>query len=65
VESLWQAGVDGLVIRLETQGQRAKLLELRRAIDDLPPAVKRQRGEVEALLPCVGEADAELEEEEI
>lgn len=65
VESLWQAGVDGLVIRLETQGQRAKLLELRQAIDDLPPAVKRQRGEVEALLPCVGEADAELEEEEI
>lgn len=64
VESLWQAGVDGVVVSLETQGQRAKLLELRQAIDGLPPPAKH-RGELEALLPCVGEAGAELEEEEI
>jgi hypothetical protein len=63
VESLWQAGVDGVVVSLETQGQGAKLLKLRQAIDGLPPPAKH-RGELEALLPCVGEAGAELEEEE-
>jgi hypothetical protein len=48
---LWDAGVDGVVVEVEAEQPAGGLLELRQAIDDMPPATRRTRGKTAALLP--------------
>lgn len=54
LDSLWEAGVDGVVVKLEQEASKEKLLELRKAIDSLPPAAKRGMRKTKALLPHPG-----------
>ena len=69
LKALWEAGVDGVVVEVDTTGTGG-LKELRQAIDKLPPrsAIKHK---MEALLPRISEErgaavppDEEEEEEE-
>ena len=69
LKALWTAGVDGVVVRVNTQQPAGRLQELRRAIDDLRLLPPRKRGKAEALLPFAGrktatETDAEEEDED-
>jgi hypothetical protein len=64
---LWEAGVDGVVVAVDTE-KPGELKELRRLIDKLPPRSARRHGKAEALLPRIGgeakEAPPDEEEEE-
>ena len=50
LKKLWEAGVDGLVVEVDTS-ITGGLKELRRAIDKLPPRSQQKRDRMEALLP--------------
>ena len=68
LKSLWEAGVDGVVVEVGKGQPIEKLGELRQAIDDLIPLPPRRRGNTEAVLPYIGEetgtaTDTEEEEE--
>ncbi|MFC2001474.1 hypothetical protein ACFLUZ_03090 [Chloroflexota bacterium] len=69
LKSLWEAGVDGVVVEVGKGQPIEKLRELRQAIDDLIPLPPRRWGKTGAVLPHFGEAvdtasDIEEEEEE-
>ncbi len=64
LKTLWGVGVDGVVIEVSTGQPVEELKGLRQAIDDLASLPPRKRGKIEALLPHIGEAAAEAEEEE-
>jgi hypothetical protein len=51
LRALWDAGVDGVVVEVEVEQPAGRLLELRQAIDDMPPVTRRTRGKTAALLP--------------
>jgi hypothetical protein len=53
LKSLWEAGVDGIVVEHKEGEPWEKLKEWREWIAKLPPPGKRRRREVEALLPRV------------
>lgn len=60
--SLWQAGVDGIVV---PPGQPTKVLaELRKMINDLPRGARGRRGKVAVMLPGPGGVVATEESEE-
>ncbi len=59
---LWEAGVDGVVIEVG-KGQLEGLEKLRESMANLNFAT-RKRGKAEALVPYLGGAGAEIEEEE-
>jgi hypothetical protein len=51
LRALWDAGVDGVVVEVGVKPPGGGLLELRRAIDDMPSTTRRTRGKTAALLP--------------
>ncbi|HEY78430.1 MAG TPA: hypothetical protein G4O09_04885 [Dehalococcoidia bacterium] len=51
LRALWDAGVDGVVVEVGAKPPAGGLLELRQAIDDMPPTTIRTRGKTAALLP--------------
>jgi len=51
LKALWDAGVDGVVVEIGAKQPAGGLLELRKAIDGMPPATRRSRGKTAALLP--------------
>lgn len=65
LKALWEAGVNGLVIKYSAGQPPARLEELKKAIDSLPAARERRKGGG-AILPQVqtGSTAAEEEEEE-
>jgi hypothetical protein len=64
VKALWDTGVDGIIVTVETAGAEG-LKTLRHAVDNLPPRSARKRGRAEALLPRIsGEARTEPPGEE-
>lgn len=68
LKALWTAGVDGVVVRVNTEQPAGRLQELRRTIDDLRLLTPRKRGKTEVMLPFSGkkiitETDVEDEDE--
>lgn len=63
LEALWIVGIDGVVLEIEGPEVRERLSQLRQAIKTLPPITKRQRGKIDLLLPQLGEAVVQEEEE--
>ena len=53
VKALWEAGADGLMTEVDT-ANAARLKELRKTIDKLPPRSQLKRDGMEALLPRPG-----------
>lgn len=51
LQALWDAGVDGIVVGAVKGQPVGRLMELRQAIDGLPPASRHKRGETAVLLP--------------
>ena len=51
LQSLWEAGVDGIVIEVEVDKPAGKVNELRQLIDGLSYSKSRKRGKVEPLIP--------------
>jgi len=65
LQTLWETGVDGVVLEVGAKQAAKRLKELRQSIDGLDFSSKRNRGKTEALLPFVGrESDIVAEEEE-
>ncbi len=65
LKTLWDIGVDGVLIEISKELPADRLKELRRAAADLSKSPRRKQGKVEALLPSVSpETPAEPEEEE-
>jgi hypothetical protein len=69
LQALWESGIDGIVIGLETGQDPGKFNELRQSIDTMVFASPRGRGKAEALLPRISSetkvvAEEEEEEEE-
>ena len=63
LQALWDAGVDGVVVEVAAGQPAGRLIELRQAIDSMPPASKRKRGETAALLPYATHGMDEVTEE--
>jgi len=65
LQTIWEAGVDGVVIEVGTGQPADRLKKLRQVIDKLAFPSRRKRGKAEALLPHIGrEASIVTEEEE-
>ncbi len=65
LKTLWDIGVDGVVIEVNKELPADRLKELRRAADALSSSSRRKRGKTEALLPSIRmEAPAEEREDE-
>lgn len=68
LQTLWDAGVDGVVVAAASGQPAAGWKELRQAIDGLVFPSSRKQGKMRALLPCPGgkgtEVTTEEEEEE-
>ena len=54
LKTLWEAGVDGVVVEVGAGQPAGRLRELRRAIGELTFRPSRKRGKAEALLPHAG-----------
>jgi hypothetical protein len=65
LQTLWEVGVDGVVVEVGAGPPAEKLRELRQAIDKLTFPTPRKPRKAEALLPYIGrEKDIITEEEE-
>ncbi len=65
LQTIWEAGVDGVVIEVGAGQPTDRLKKLRQVIDKLAFPSQRKRGKAEALLPHIGrEASIVTEEEE-
>jgi hypothetical protein len=68
LQALWEAGVDGAIIELETGQPGEMISKLRHTIDKLSFPSRRKQRKTEALLPHVGQdkstAIGEEDEEE-
>ena len=65
LQTLWQAGVDGVVVEVGVGQPADRLKRLHQVIDKLAFPSQRKRGKAEALLPHIGrEASIVTEEEE-
>ena len=65
LQSLWEAGVDGIVVEVEVGKPAGKINELRQIINGLSYPKARQRGKVEPLLPHIRpDTDIVSEDEE-
>ncbi len=63
LQTLWEAGVNGVVVEAGVGQPRERLKELRQAIDELTFSPRKQR-KVEALLPHISEETSPVTEEE-
>jgi len=64
LQAIWEAGVDGVVIEVETGQPTDRLKKLRQVIDKLAFPSQRKQGKAEALLPYIGRESSILTEEE-
>jgi len=68
LQSLWEAGVDGVVVEVGVEQPAGRLVELRQTINSLTLSSQRRRGKSAALLPYVdsklGKVTEEPEEED-
>ena len=65
LQTLWETGVEGVMVKVGVGQPEGRLKELRRVIDKLTFTSKRKRGKVEALLPYIsGNSSIVAEEEE-
>lgn len=68
LQTVWEAGVVGVVVEVTDKQPLNRLKELRRLIDGLTPPSSRKRGEMQAVVPGVtaeaGPASFEEDEEE-
>jgi len=53
LQTLWEAGVDGVVTQVTVEQPQDRLKKLRQEIDKLPPPAPRRREKVEPLLPHI------------
>ena len=59
LKALWEAGVDGVVIELNSKQPRGEMQQLRQAIADFACRSPHRRGKAQALLPYTGEKSEE------
>jgi len=64
LQTLWEAGVDGVIIEIGVGQPEGRISELRQAIDKLATPLGRKRGKAEALLPRIGQEKETVSEEE-
>jgi hypothetical protein len=65
IQTLWETGVEGVMVKVQVGKPETRLKELRLVIDKLTFTSRRKRGKVEALLPYIGgERNIVAEEEE-
>ena len=65
LQTLWETGVEGVMVKVGVGQPAGRLKELRRVIDKLTFTSRRKRGKVEALLPDIsGNRSIVAEEEE-
>ena len=65
LQTLWEAGVNGVMVRLESEQPTGRLQELRRAIDKLAFTATRKSKKPKPLLPYLsGKTNIAVEEEE-
>jgi len=64
LQSLWEVGVDGIVVELEVGKPAGKLNELRQTINGLSYPRSRQRGKVEPLVPHIRQEPEIVSEDE-
>lgn len=64
LQSLWEGGVDGLVIEVEVDKPAGKVNELRQLIDGLSYPRSRKRGKLEPLLPQLKSDTSIMSEDE-
>ena len=64
LQALWEAGVDGVIIKVETGQPAGRVSQLRQAIDKLTFPPQRKQRKAEALLPYIGHERATVTEEE-
>jgi len=64
LQALWEAGVNGVVVKVEAEQPAGRLQELCQAIDKLTFPPQRKRRKAEALLPHIGEETGIVTEEE-
>jgi len=65
IQTLWETGVEGVMVKVGVGQPEGRLRELRQAIDKLTFTSQRKRGQTEALLPYIGgERHIVAEEEE-
>jgi len=65
LQTLWETGVGGVIVKVGVGQPEGRLKELRQVIDKLTFTSQRKRGRAEALLPYIGgKRDVVAEEEE-
>jgi len=64
LQTLWEAGVGGVIVEVGVGQPVERLKELRQEIDRLTFSSPRRRGKVEALLPHISEETSPVTEEE-
>jgi hypothetical protein len=65
LRALWEAGLDGMVVKVGGEQPKGRLSDLRQTIDKLTFPSPRKRGKAEALLPYISrKTSTETEEEE-
>ncbi|MFC1906477.1 hypothetical protein ACFLW8_00105 [Chloroflexota bacterium] len=64
LQSLWDAGVDGVVVEVEGGKPSGKIKELRQIIDGLVYSKTRQRSQTEPLLPHIKPDTSQVSEDE-
>jgi hypothetical protein len=64
LRSLWDTGIDGVVVELKGEHAREQLLKLKETIAKFPPASKRRQQMTEITLPQVGIFTAFEDEDE-
>lgn len=62
LSSLWDAGVQGVVIPMKVASDKDKLLEWRKALNDMP--MKRTGGKISPLLPRLGSSSSSFDDED-
>ncbi len=62
LSSLWDAGVQGVVVPVKTAADKDKLLEWRKALSDMP--VKRTGGKISPLLPRLSSSSSSFDDED-
>jgi hypothetical protein len=64
LQTLWETGVEGVIVKVGVGQPEGRLKELRQVIDKLTFTSQRKRGKAEALLPYIGGKRGIVAEEE-
>jgi len=64
LQTLWETGIEGVIVKVGVGQPEGRLTKLRQAIDKLTFTSQRKRGKAEALLPYIGGKRGVVSEEE-